>query len=268
MSDAAPKGVRTNGSVDPTLNTKDLVEVYAKRQDDLREADNKWITSEINQLKAVVKDQAEHQKELSAKESSRLDSIRQVDREDVAKTAAQANLAIATQAKQTTDLATTLQTQVTTTASAAEARRQADMSELSKRVSALELTSSATAGRSTATDPALEALAIEVRRLATSRDESSGKAKVADPALERLSVEVSKLVAAQAEGAGKAAIIDPQIAIALTALSTDVKTLREARSEQKGFELGKLAVPIGAGVVGGGTLVGIAAVIIQQLMKH
>ena len=162
MSDAAGKerrpglGVDATGSpvIDPTQNVKDLSEAANKRQDDLREAERRYNDLRDEYHRAMSALRAEHQKELNAKESSRLDSIRQVDREDVAKTAAQSNLAIATLAKQTTDLAATLQ-----------AQRAADMSEMSKRLSALELTSSATAGRSTATDPLTEALLAKVDRL-------------------------------------------------------------------------------------------------------
>ncbi len=145
--------------VDPTANVLSLVEAANRRQDDLRAKDKEIADIRhghvelMQELRAVHQREfntmrEDHQRELSAKESARLDSIRQVDREEVAKTAAQANLAIATLAKQTTDLATTLQNTVANTAAAAETRRTADMSEVNKRVSALELASSATAGKS------------------------------------------------------------------------------------------------------------------------
>jgi len=220
-------------TVDPTQNVKDLFEGANRRQDDLRDAERRYNDLRDQYQREIAILRSEHTKELSAKESSRLDSIRQVDREDVAKTAASANLAIQTLAKQTADLATTLQTQVQATAAAAETRRTADMSEVNKRVSALELASSA----------------------------SAGKNMVADPALERLAVEVQKLVSAQSEGTGKAAIADPQLAIALTTLSTEVKSLREKENTRTGFDAGKaaaIAAALAAATVVGGGGVAIA----------
>jgi len=160
--------------VDPTANVIALNDAANRRQDDLREANNRWIIAEIQQLKELLRAQAEHAKELAEKESSRLDSIRQVD--EVTKTAAQAqnSLAISTLAKQTTDIATTLSTQVQTTAQAAEARRQADMAEVTKRVSALELALSASVGKSTVADPALIELAAAVKTLASKENTRTG----------------------------------------------------------------------------------------------
>ena len=174
----SPPGMATDSSggpvVDPTANVIALNDAANRRQDDLREANNRWIIAEIQQLKELLRAQAEHAKELAEKESSRLDSIRQVD--EVTKTAAQAqnSLAISTLAKQTTDIATTLSTQVQTTAQAAEARRQADMAEVTKRVSALELALSASVGKSTVADPALIELAAAVKTLASKENTRTG----------------------------------------------------------------------------------------------
>lgn len=215
-------GMATDASggpvVDPTANVIALNEAATRRQDDLRGANNRWIKSEIKHQKKLLKLQAKHAKELAAKESSRLDSIRQVD--EVTKTAAQAqnSLAISTLAKQTTDIATTLSTQVQTTAQAAEARRQADMAEVTKRVSALELALSASVGKSTVTDPATAALAEEVRRLIAMQANEAGRAGVADPAIAELVKSVAALVAEKNTrtgfDAGKAAAIAAALATA------------------------------------------------------
>jgi hypothetical protein len=172
--------------IDPTENVMKLVQASAKRADDLSLVESKWqrrwIKSELCRIENLVTQQKEfslmrasHQEALDEKESARIDSIRQVDREEVAKTAAQANLAIATLAKQTTDLATTLQTQVQSTASAAETRRTADMSEVNKRVSALELAGSASAGKQTVADPAMEALTKQVAALVNLQQSGMGE---------------------------------------------------------------------------------------------
>jgi hypothetical protein len=160
--------------IDPTANVIALNEAANKRQDDLREANNRWIRAELKNQKLLLRIQAHHAKDLAEKESARLDSIRQVD--EVTKTAAQAqnSLAISTLAKQTTDIATTLSTQVQTTAQAAEARRQADTAEITKRVSALELALSASVGKSTVADPALAELASAVKALLSKESVRTG----------------------------------------------------------------------------------------------
>ena len=161
--------------IDPTENVMKLVEASSRRQDDLRAAERRFNDLRAEHQKEMADLRAEHQKELSAKESSRLDSIRQVDREDVAKTAQAANLAITTLAKQTADLASTLQTQVQATAAAAETRRTADMGEIGKRVSALELGSSAQAGKQQVADPQMDMLVKQVAQLAALQQSGAGQ---------------------------------------------------------------------------------------------
>lgn len=162
--------------VDPTENVIALSVASNRRQDDLREAERRYNDLRAEHQKETATLRAVHQEALDKKESARLDSIRQVDREDVAKTAAAANLAIATLAKQTTDLAATLQATVGSTAAAAETRRSADMSEVNKRVSALELASSATAGKQQVADPAMERLVQQVAALVGLQASGSGAA--------------------------------------------------------------------------------------------
>lgn len=173
-----PTGLAIDSSggpiVDPTANVRALTEAANKRQDDLRESERRYNDLRADHQRDMSALRAEHQRELNVKESSRLDSIRQVDREEVAKTALQANAAIALLAKQTTDLATTLSTQVTTTANTAEARRQADRDETNKRVSALELALSASAGKQTVVDPQVAELRAEVSRLSSANSTRTG----------------------------------------------------------------------------------------------
>lgn len=172
--------------IDPTANVLAKVEDAVRRLDDMLEAavhrQDGDLASErrYNDLrdqgqKEMAALRADHAKDLAAKESSRLDSIRQVDREEVTKTAAQANLAIATLAKQTTDLAVTLQNTVQTTANTAEARRATDVGEINKRVSALELSSSASVGKSTVADPMMSEFITEMRSLVKAQATNAGK---------------------------------------------------------------------------------------------
>lgn len=198
--------------VDPTDNVMKLVEASSRRIDDIARAESRRIdelmTGErrYNDIRAEHKKEllalyAAHSNELSMKESSRLDSIRQVDREDVAKTAAAANNAILALAKQTTDLASTLQSQVGATAAAAETRRSADMSEVNKRVSALELASSASAGKQTIADPQVAELRLAVSSLIAAQNTATGFTAGKAAAI------AAGLAAATALGGGGAALV-------------------------------------------------------------
>lgn len=153
--------------VDPTENVKALVIAENKRQDDLREAERRY-----NDLRDT------HSKEMNDLRATHLALVRQVDREDQAKTAAAANVAILALAKQTTDLATTLSAQGQAAAAAAETRRSADNAETNKRLSALELSGSASAGKQTITDPQVQmklaSQEVEIQRLVASMNTRSG----------------------------------------------------------------------------------------------
>ena len=93
------------GVVDPTANVIALTEAANKRQDDLRaasdrrtddlrELNNIRLQANADHLKEMAELRANHALEMSKMESNRLDAIRQVDREEVAKTAVSANTAI------------------------------------------------------------------------------------------------------------------------------------------------------------------------------
>jgi hypothetical protein len=162
-------------TVDPTQNVKDLSEASNIRQDDLRDLTKELFDVNVAHVKELGALRASHQRELSKAESERLNAIRQVDREEVAKSAVTANTAITTLAKQTTDLQTTLQKQTADIAVAVEQRQSAFASDTNKRLSAVELALS----------------------------EGKGKQQVADPQIDRMALMVEKLVAAQATGTGK-----------------------------------------------------------------
>lgn len=145
--------VTTGLPIDPTRNVLDLVAAGATRADDLRELNDRRLDAEIRIIatqvscaKEVALLRVDHHRELRKAESERLDSIRQVDREDVNKTAAQALSAIATLAAATTTTAETLRGQVATTAAAAQMSLANSMAEVNKRLSALELSQSSGGG--------------------------------------------------------------------------------------------------------------------------
>jgi hypothetical protein len=175
-------------TIDPTQNVKDLTIAEARRQDDLRAASKELTEAKIAHLKEIAEERAKHQDEIGRlregyqekiqhAESGRLDSIRQVDREEVAKTAVAANTAITVLAKQTTDLASTLDKKVSDTATAAEARNSAAYTDVNKRLSALELSSSEGKGKQTVVDPQMDKLTLLVETLARNQATGTGKSE-------------------------------------------------------------------------------------------
>jgi hypothetical protein len=172
-------GVDSTGGavIDPTANVQALNEASSQRQDDLRALTKELVDVKIASLTETIKTFAIHQRELDRAESDRLNSIRQVDREEVTKTAAANQAAITTLATSTATLAETLRTQVAVTASAAESRQSASTAEMTKRLSALELSASASMGKSTVSDPQMERLVLLVERLATAQQVGTGKAQ-------------------------------------------------------------------------------------------
>ena len=181
-------GVDAQGNpvFDPTANVISLVEAESRRQDDLRAAAKELSdvknahVKEIGDLRAVFQKQISDMRERHAEalrkaEADRLDSIRQVDREDVNKTAAQALSAIQTLASTTNTTAETLRTQVATTAQATATTLTNITGEINKRLSALELSSSEGKGKQTVADPMLENLYKEMRSLNESRAGGAGR---------------------------------------------------------------------------------------------
>lgn len=163
--------------IDPTKNVLDLVEAERRRQDDLREAERRYFDAENAHVKEMAAMRAMYQEKLDAAESARLDSIRQVDREDVNKTAAQALSAIQTLAATTGTTAETLRTQVATTAQATANALTTITGEINKRLSALELTSSEGKGKQTIADPQYERLSMMVENLTRAQATGSGKSE-------------------------------------------------------------------------------------------
>lgn len=160
---------------DPTSNVLLLVEAAALRQDDLREAEVRYNDLRDSHKQAIANLRELYQEKLAEKESSRLDSIRQVDREDVNKTALAAQQAIKTLADQTTALKDTLQLQVANAATMVENRQQAFATEVNKRLSNLELQYSEGKGKSDVRDPAMDELIKAVGMLASQKNQDTGR---------------------------------------------------------------------------------------------
>ena len=173
-----------NPVIDPTKNVETALQTAVERLDDLRKAERKITKSELRRfdealgfMREMNELRATHSKEMRAAETERLNAIRQVDREDVNKTAAAAQTAIAALATNTTLLADTLRNQVASVAQAAAEQNTAANAEVSKRLLALELTSSEVKGRSTYTDPALTEMVSELRALRTASTIGVGKSQ-------------------------------------------------------------------------------------------
>jgi hypothetical protein len=115
--------------IDPTENVLALVAAQTKRSDDLMAA-NKELTKEVTKRQDDLRElqfkyttdiaglRAEHARELSNKESERLDSIRAVDVGAVSRASEVQTTAAATLAAQVATTADTMRTQVAAAASA------------------------------------------------------------------------------------------------------------------------------------------------------
>lgn len=171
---------------DPSLNVGSLVGAEGRRQDDLRTAEARRqddlrlaakeladINNQHVQEIAVLRDK--HSTDMAGKESGRVDSLRQGDREENtrATNAAQAN--IASLALTTTQLADTLRNQVASTAAAAENRQGAYAADVGKRLTAVELSLSEGKGKQTVVDPQQERLAQAVEKLVAGGDRRTGQ---------------------------------------------------------------------------------------------
>jgi hypothetical protein len=196
-----PTGIPIDASggptIDPTKNVLDLVTAAIGRQDDLREASEKLAVMQLTCQKEVgdlrerhaevIRDlQARHLSELSKAEAARLDSIRQIDREEGGKTAAQISAAVQTLASQTqanaetlrnqvAQTAETLRNQVATTQLASQNTFNTTVAEFNKRISQLELSSSEGKGKQTLSDPMLLEMVAEMK--ATNRTLAVGGGK-------------------------------------------------------------------------------------------
>lgn len=165
--------------VDPTANVLSLVEAAVRRTDDLADLRHDFIKEKVSDLGSYFKEvntlRSEHNKELRQAESSRLDSIRQVDREEVAKATTAAQNAIQALATTTSTLAETLRGQVATTAAAAAEQLAGMTNTIGTRLSALERAQAEGTGKQAIADPQLASLIVEMRALTGVQKVGEGK---------------------------------------------------------------------------------------------
>lgn len=134
-----PSTDRTNTPViDPTENVKALTEAANLRQDDLRIAMQHRVDLEINHTKEIMELRGAFNREIRELETSRLNSIRQVDIQN--QTIAADRALQATQALERTTQANaeTLRALVSTTSAALAKQTQDTVQGITERIAALE----------------------------------------------------------------------------------------------------------------------------------
>lgn len=174
-----------NGSVvDPTKNVLDLVRAMEKTLDQLRVADGDLLNEKIARLHdkaghnaTIIDLHAKHQIALDLKESSRLDSVRQVDQLAVKTESDRAAAAVMALAAQANTTAENLRKSVDSSAATLAAQLSQSMMTIGDRITSLERTSYLGAGKSAVSDPAIEKISQEVQALARSRDTTTGKSE-------------------------------------------------------------------------------------------
>lgn len=163
--------------IDPTENVKALNTAEAKRQDDLRLAQQRFVDAQIAHVKELGQLRADHAKEVRNLETERLNSIRAVDvagGEREAKRALDAVQALAATSATNTE---TLRNAVTSSATAIAKQTAETFAEVSARIAALERSSYEGKGKEAVADPMLAQLVLEVKSLAASGGMASGASK-------------------------------------------------------------------------------------------
>jgi hypothetical protein len=174
--DEAPNGRRGNGG-DPTLNVLSLVYEATKRQDDLRVSDNKYVEAEIVNIKAMACLRDTHSKEIRIAEADRVNASRQVDVAATKTEADRALQAIQALAATTATNAETLRNALTSTAATIAKQTSDTVSQITERIAALEKSSYEGVGKQRVSDPMMNDLVAEMKRLATAQDSGSGKSQ-------------------------------------------------------------------------------------------
>ncbi len=163
--------------IDPTENVKALAESAAVHQDKIHSITQELNESRISHQKEIGELREKYQNLLRDAESARLNSIRQVDREDVSKMTTQFLTAISTLGSTANTTAETLRAQVATTAQTQATSLANSMGEVNKRLSAVELAQSEGRGKQAVVDPAMIEAIREVRQLSvrSNTDKGSGE---------------------------------------------------------------------------------------------
>lgn len=184
-------------SLDPTENVKALSEAANRRQDDLREASERFIEAKIASSAEIDAIRASHAKymasaesrrvdeqaalradfadKLATAEAKRIDAIRAVDVNAVAVASQRASDQATVLATQVAQSAEALRALVATTAATVAASLQQMSNALSTRLTTLEQGSYQALGKQSYSDPAFAELLTEVKSLRETGKQSAGK---------------------------------------------------------------------------------------------
>jgi hypothetical protein len=160
---------------DPSANVLSLVEAANRRQDDLRDANDKLVTAELRHLHELAEVRAAHAREIRESEASRVNAIRQVDVTAVKTEADRALAAIQTLAATTAANAENLRNALNTTATTIANQTSSTVGAITERIAALEKSSYTGAGKEAVTDPSTRLLIEEVRSLREKQQVSTGR---------------------------------------------------------------------------------------------
>lgn len=173
-----------NPVIDPTANVIALTDAANRRQDDLRELNDRLLAAHVLRLDAAIDNlkevgelRASHAREMANAESNRLNSIRQVDVLAVSTAADRAQAAIQALAAVTTQNAENLRNALSATAATIAQQTAGTVNAITERLSALEKSSYEGKGKQAVSDPQIAELVIEMKSLRESRSSVSGKSE-------------------------------------------------------------------------------------------
>jgi len=170
-------GVDAEGGpvIDPTENVIALTDAANKRQDDLRDLNNKLLEAESRHLREMATLRDGHNKEIRAAETDRLNSIRKVDVDAVTTAAERSMAAIQTLAATTEANARNISSALTSTAQTIAQQLAATVNTINDRLQQLERSSYEGKGKEAVADPMLAELVREIKSLSVSRAEGLGQ---------------------------------------------------------------------------------------------
>jgi hypothetical protein len=214
-------GVDVHGEpvIDPTENVRELFEAGATRQDDLRLAERRLqeekircVENEMRALRREVEVRADHQHQIDALESKRLDAVRTVD-QLAAKTEADRSAgAVTALANSAAITAETLRSAVNTSATNLATQLDRTVTAITERIAALEKSSYTGAGKQAVADPMMEQLIAEMRSMTAQRASGEGKSQGMDATWKFLIGVVGLLVALNSLGVfNRAPAVPPQV---------------------------------------------------------
>ena len=158
----------TKIKLDPSANVLHIVEGAIKRLDDLR-------ASEVRMINEKIDLHIEYIEKLSLAESKRLDAIRSVDVGTVAIASERAAATATVLASQVSQSAETLRTLVASTAASVAANLSQVSAQLTDRLALLEKKQYENQGKSSVTDPQLDALLKKMDTVIESRATNTGQ---------------------------------------------------------------------------------------------